>query len=213
MKKKPIIGIVDTKTSNIKSVFYALSLQNVEINYILNGESSVSVDAMVVPGIGNFGYVMDKLRENNLDKYIIKTISKKIPCLFICVGMQILFTKSYELGEHNGLNIFEGEVNKIEETDSSGRKVRNVPAIGWNKIEYKNKCKSFKDVADNSFFYFTHSYFVKPKDKKIVSSTSNYCDFNYCSSISKDKIVATQFHPEKSGESGLKIYKNFIKNI
>ena len=213
MKKKPIIGIVDTKTSNIKSVFYALSLQNVEINYISNGESSNSVDAIVVPGIGNFGYVMDKLKENNLDKYIIKTISKKIPSLFICVGMQILFTKSYELGEHNGLNIFEGEVNKIEENDSSGRKVRNVPAIGWNKIEYKNKCKSFKDIADNSFFYFTHSYFAKPKDKNIVSSTSNYCDFNYCSSISKDKIVATQFHPEKSGESGLKIYKNFIKNI
>ena len=144
MKKKPIIGIVDTKTSNIKSVFYALSLQNVEINYISNGESSNSVDAIVVPGIGNFGYVMDKLRENNLDKYIIKKISKKIPSLFICVGMQILFTKSYELGEHNGLNIFEGEVNKIEETDASGRKVRNVPAIGWNRIEYKNKCKSFK---------------------------------------------------------------------
>ena len=94
---------------------------------------------------------MDKLRENNLDKYIIKKISKKIPSLFICVGMQILFTKSYELGEHNGLNIFEGEVNKIEETDASGRKVRNVPAIGWNRIEYKNKCKSFKNIAEELY--------------------------------------------------------------
>ena len=80
-------------------------------------------------------------------------------------------------------------------------------------MNIKISVKVLKDIADNSFFYFTHSYFAKPKDKNIVSSTSNYGDFNYCSSISKDKIVATQFHPEKSGESGLKIYKNFIKNI
>ena len=105
MKKKPLVGIIDTKTSNIKSVFYALSLQDVDIKYIADGNSSSAIDAMIVPGIGNFSFVMDKLKESKLDKYISSNIEKKIPSLFICVGMQILFTKSFELGEHNGLNI------------------------------------------------------------------------------------------------------------
>ena len=150
--KKPLVGIIDTKTSNIKSVFYALSLQDVDIKYIADGNSSSAIDAMIVPGIGNFSFVMDKLRENKLDKYISNNISKKIPSLFICVGMQILFTKSFELGEHNGLNIFEGEVMKIKENDNNGKKVRNVPAIGWNKIEYTKECKGYKDIDNESFY-------------------------------------------------------------
>ncbi len=213
MKNKPIIGIVDTETSNIKSVFHALSLYDVEVKYISSSKNYEKIDAMVVPGIGNFGYVMSKLKQNNLDNYIIEKLSKKMPSLFICVGMQILFSKSYEFGEHKGLNIFEGEVNKISETDLDGKKARNVPFIGWNKIKFTKNCNYFEDLDINNFFYFTHSYYVQPKDKRIISSTSDYNDFEYCSSISSNNILATQFHPEKSGESGLKIYKNFIKKI
>ena len=127
MTKKPLVGILDTKTSNIKSVYYALGLQNVDINYVSSYKDSKKIDAMIVPGIGNFSYVMEKLKENNLDKYILEKVHENIPSLFICVGLQILFTKSFEFGEHNGLNIFKGSVKKIHDCDKSGKKIRNVP--------------------------------------------------------------------------------------
>ena len=213
MKKLPIVGIIDTKTSNIKSVYYASSLQNVEVKYITSFKDTQKIDAMIVPGIGNFSFVMDQLKKNDLDKYICEKIYKDIPSLFICVGMQILFTKSYEFGEHYGLNIFEGEVKKIDMNDKDGNKIRNIPMIGWNNLDLKNNCQIFNNIKQDSFFYFTHSYYCEPKDKGIISSTSNYLDFNYCSSVSKKNIFATQFHPEKSGEVGLRVYKNFIKII
>ena len=111
MKKKPLIGIIDTQTSNIKSVYYALNQYNIDIEYISSKDYKKPMDAMIVPGIGNFSFVMGKLKDNKFDKLIETNISKNIPSLFICVGMQILFTKSYEFGEHNGLNIF--SINRI----------------------------------------------------------------------------------------------------
>ena len=213
MKKKPLVGIIDTQTSNIKSVYYALNQYDVEIDYISSKEYNKPVDAMVVPGIGNFSFVMGKLKENKFDKLIENNLSKNIPSLFICVGMQILFTKSYEFGEHGGLNIFNGEIKKIPHEDKDKKKVRNIPMIGWNKVKTQNKSQIFKEINQNIFFYFTHSFYADPKEKKIISSTSDYLGFEYCSSISERKIFATQFHPEKSGEIGLKIYKNFIDAI
>ena len=112
MKKLPIVGIIDTKTSNIKSVFYATSLQNVEVKYITSFKDTQKIDAMIVPGIGNFSFVMDQLKKNALDKYICEKIYKDIPSLFICVGMQILFTKSFEFGEHEGLNILKEKLRR-----------------------------------------------------------------------------------------------------
>ena len=85
--------------------------------------------------------------------------------------------------------------------------------IGWNKVNQTKKCDIFKDIDDKSFFYFTHSYYVEPDDKKVTSSTTDYLNFTYCSSVSKKNIFATQFHPEKSGEIGLQMYKNFVKII
>lgn len=205
MKKKPLIGLIDTGTSNLKSVSYALSEYEAEIKYIKENTEK-NIDALVVPGIGSFEHVMKKLKKEKLDKLIIEKV-QKIPSLFICVGMQILFTESYEFGKHSGLNLLKGKVKQID-----GQK-RKVPFIGWNKINQKKKCEIFRDIKNNEFFYFTHSYYVIPDDKQIVSSEANYLDFNYCSSISQKNIFATQFHPEKSGKEGLKIYKNFINLI
>lgn len=213
MKKKPLIGIIDTQTSNIKSVYYALNQYNIDIEYISSKDYKKPMDAMIVPGIGNFSFVMGKLKDNKFDKLIETNISKNIPSLFICVGMQILFTKSYEFGEHNGLNIFSGEIKKIPHENKDKLKIRNIPMIGWNKVKKHNESEIFKNIENNSFFYFTHSFYADPKNKNIISSTSNYLGFEYCSSVSKDKIFATQFHPEKSGETGLKIYNNFINSI
>ncbi len=205
MKRKPLIGLIDTSTSNIRSVNYALNEFDVEVKYIKESNEK-NMDAIVVPGIGSFEHVMNKLKKEKLDKLIIEKI-QKIPSLFICVGMQILFTESLEFGKHLGLNIFKGKVKKID-----GKK-RKVPFIGWNQINLQKKCKIFQNIKKNEFFYFTHSYYVMPEDKQIISSEADYLDFKYCSSISKNNIFATQFHPEKSGKEGLKIYKNFINLI
>ena len=128
MKKKLKIGIIDTGTSNIKSVFYALQESNVDVVQISNfKEYNKNIDALIVPGIGSFSFVMEKLQKENLDKIILEVLFKNKPSMFICVGMQILFSSSNEFGFNKGLNFFEGEVKKISEEDSSGKKVRKIP--------------------------------------------------------------------------------------
>ena len=208
MKKK--VGLIDTGTSNIKSVLYALKLFDTEV-ITVDSYVNKKIDLMVVPGIGSFKAVMEKLKERNLDKFIIEKVSSNIPSLFICVGMQILFTKSYEFGVTHGLNILKGEVLKIP--SKFNEKKLNIPFIGWNKINYKKNCSVFKNMDKDDFFYFTHSFYVKPKNEKIISSNANYFDFTYCSTISLDNVYACQFHPEKSGKAGLVIYENFIDLI
>ena len=213
MREKPKIGLIDTGTSNIKSVYYALIESGADIEEIKKyNESKKNINALVIPGIGNFGFVMKKLKDQKLDKLIIEKIDEGLPCLFICVGMQILFSKSFELGIHQGLNVFEGEVKKISKKINENS-FRKIPFIGWNKIKIKKNCVVLKNLIDNDFFYFTHSYFVKPINKEIISSTTNYNGFEYCSTVSYKNIFATQFHPEKSGNSGLKIYKNFVELV
>ena len=130
MKKK--IGLVDTGTSNIKSVFYALKLFDTEIVNI-EADTTDKIDYMVVPGIGSFKTVMEKLKEKKLDNFIKRNIESKVPSLFICVGMQILFSKSFEFGETSGLNIFKGNVIKIP--NEFNKKKLNVPLIGWNRLK------------------------------------------------------------------------------
>ena len=205
MKKK--VGLVDTGTSNIKSVFYALKLFDTKIINI-ESDSNEKIDYMVVPGIGSFKTVMEKLKEKKLDEFIKKKIASNVPSLFICVGMQILFSKSYEFGETIGLDILKGSVIKIP-YNFKNKKI-NVPIIGWNKLNYKKNCNVFQKTKEKNFFYFTHSFYVKPENEKIVSTSTNYFGFEYCSTISHNKIFAAQFHPEKSGKEGLKIYKNFL---
>ncbi|OUU53273.1 MAG: imidazole glycerol phosphate synthase subunit HisH [Pelagibacteraceae bacterium TMED65] len=207
----PTIGIIDTGTSNIQSVTYALKECNSNVIHLSNFDDNLKIDALVVPGIGSFGEVMEQLRKRKLDKLILNFVQKETPILFICVGMQILFSESSEFGNHTGLNIFKGKVKKIKH-DYQGKK-RKIPFIGWNKIIKKKNCKIFKDIKDHEFFYFTHSFYVEPADDLIISSNVDYLDFKYCSSVSDKNIFATQFHPEKSGSEGIKIYKNFINLI
>ena len=210
MKKKPNIAIIDTGSSNLRSVKYALEKFNANVHQICSYKDfSKKIDAVIVPGIGSFPVVMSRIKEKGLDEIILEEIAKNKPSMFICVGMQILFSKSYELGVTNGLNLFNGEVKKIF---TKPKKV--VPVIGWNNITNKKNCPLLSNILDNRF-YFTHSYFVRinQNEKKIISSTTQYGNLTYCSSISYKNIFAFQFHPEKSGEEGLKIYKNFLTLI
>ena len=213
MKAKPLVGLIDTGTSNIKSVYYALQESNVDILHIQKYKDiDKKIKAIVVPGIGSFGYVMQKIKEDNLDQFIIESIKFGTQSLFICVGMQILFSKSKEFGLFNGLDLFKGDVERLNKNNEKNTQIK-VPFIGWNKLKKKKDSKILRNISNDEFFYFTHSYYVKPKNESIISSFTEYSGFDYCSSISDKNIHAVQFHPEKSGKSGLKIYKNFVEMI
>lgn len=212
--KKPYVGLIDTGTSNIKSVYYALKECGAEVEHVNNYESSnKNLDAIIVPGIGSFKFVMDKLKKEKLDKFILESIEKNKPSLFICVGLQILFSESYEFSLNKGLDIFKGKVVKLDEKIENSKKKRKIPFIGWNKITKKKNCQILKDINTDDFFYFTHSYRAVPTKKEIISSEVDYLGLNYCSSISDSNIFATQYHPEKSSKKGILLYKNFLNLI
>ena len=155
--------------------------------------------------------IFDIISSYNLDKTIYNVIEKNIPAMFICVGMQVLFTESHEFGTHKGLNILKGKIKKIPQNINEKEK-RNVPMIGWNKIELLKENNVLKKQKKN-FYYFTHSFYAETDDKEIITSNAKYLNFNYCASVNYEKIHAFQFHPEKSGEEGLKIYENFVNLI
>jgi imidazole glycerol-phosphate synthase subunit HisH len=205
------IGIIDTSVSNIQSVIYALKKFDVDI-IILDSFTSKNfgIDGIVVPGIGSFPEVQKKIENYQLDKFIINNIFK-IPSLFICIGMQLLFEKSEEFESVKGLGVLKGDVKKIPNNYS--QIIRSVPHNGWNTVCYNNKSKIYYDIKDRSNFYFTHSYYIDPSDKNIVSGITNYKQFSFCSSIEYKNIYACQFHPEKSSKDGLKIYQNWINLI
>jgi glutamine amidotransferase len=211
-KKKPKVTIIDTGTSNLRSVYYALKKNNCEPNILKNNDNfKENIDGLVVPGVGAFFSVIDHLKKNNLDKTIYNVIEKNIPAMFICVGMQVLFTESHEFGTHKGLNILKGKIKKIPQNINE-KENRNVPMIGWNKIELLKENNVLKKQKKN-FYYFTHSFYAEADDMEIMTSNTKYLNFNYCASVNYKKIHAFQFHPEKSGEEGLKIYENFVNLI
>jgi len=205
------IGIIDTSVSNIQSVIYALKKFDVDIIIIDNSTSkNFSIDGIVVPGIGSFPEVQKKIKNYQLDKFIINNIFK-IPSLFICIGMLLLFEKSEEFESIKGLGILKGNVKKIPNDYS--HILRSVPHNGWNAVCYNSRSKIYHDIKDRSNFYFTHSYYIDPSDKNIISGTTNYKQFSFCSSIEYKNIYGCQFHPEKSSKDGLKIYQNWINLI
>ena len=199
-------AIINTGNCNFQSVFYACKTVGFRPR-LLNHYTEEKFSAIIVPGVGDFGFAMKKLRENRLDEFIKENVKKNVPSLFICLGMQLLFQKSKENTSTNGLGIFEGEVVKFNTNKII------CPVVGWNDIKVlkKNKSYSFDDTKNN--FYFIHSYYVLPKDNSIIHSTAKIKNFEYCSSIFKNKLFGVQFHPEKSHTSGLKIYKQLKENI
>jgi glutamine amidotransferase len=206
-KRSVTIGIIDTETSNLKSVISACEKEFLKV-YLLKKYANISndIDGLIFPGVGSFNFVMKTLKRKKLDKFILEFLKTNKPSLFICLGMQLLFSYSEEVKKSKGLNIFPGSTTLIQ---ANGK--RRVPIIGWNTINQKNKNDIFYGIKKTDTFYFTHSFYVLPKNKKIISSESEYCGFKYCSSIAYKNIYGLQFHPEKSSTAGLKIYENFRK--
>ena len=202
------IAIIDYGMGNVHSVRKALNKvldknSTVKITNSLNDLSDCS--HIVFPGQGAASECMINI-DKNLDIVEFKKIISQKPFLGICMGLQVLMTHSEENEGSNCLNILDGKVLSIERKMNSNLK---VPHMGWNKVKQENKHPLWDNIPDGAFFYFVHSYFVKPLDKSHILSTTNY-DLDFASALYKDNIAAVQFHPEKSSKMGLRLLENFI---
>ena len=196
-----MIAIIDYGAGNIFSVKNALDYLELESRLVSDIDSVKSADAVILPGVGAFPAAMKKLEATGLVD-TIKAEAEKKPFLGICLGMQLIFEKGYEFEETDGLGLIGGSVIKMEEPDLI------IPHMGWNKLEKLNDCPLLENVGDNEYVYFIHSYKAQCDDKNIAA----YSEYGGCvpALVYNGKYVyGAQFHPEKSGETGLKILKSF----
>ena len=199
------IAILDYGMGNLRSVQKALEKYGASVVLSSHPEEIKAMAALVVPGVGSFDDCIRNLKRNNLDRTITEFISSGRPFLGICLGLHILFEGSEE-GREKGLGIFKGKVLRFSP-------ILKVPHMGWNSLEFTasgKKCEILKDIKDGEYFYFVHSYYVKPEDKSIIATTTDY-DVEFTSSVCSKNIFACQFHPEKSQKAGLKLIENFVK--
>ena len=204
------IIIVDYKSGNISSVinsFNEVAKDKVKIEVTSDLNKIKSSDKVVLPGQGSFKSCVDGLNNINglVDTLNEFTITNKKPLLGICVGLQMFADISYEETETRGLGWISGKVLKIDNQNGKYK----LPHIGWNQINIVKESKIFKDIENNSHMYFVHSYEFIPKDKNVISATTDYSSNVVCA-VEKENIFGTQFHPEKSDKIGLKIIDNFI---
>jgi len=208
-------AIIDYKMSNLHSVQAACS--KVEMSSIITSDPTQILDAKIaiLPGVGAFGEAMSYLRKSKLDECIYKFIESGRPFIGICLGLQLLFENSEEFGKHSGLGVIKGNVNKFQFVTKESIKYP-VPQIGWNRIKKNGVSWEYtllSNIQNNEFMYFVHSFFVEPENENLVLSKTVYNDYEYCSAIQYNNIFACQFHPEKSGEIGMEIYKTMKEKI
>jgi glutamine amidotransferase len=196
-----MIAIIDYGMGNLRSVQRAFDHVGAEAIVTAHRETIESASAVVLPGVGAFGKAMSNLQRAGLADVIRQVIAQGRPFLGICLGLQLLFEESEEMGEHRGLGVFGGQVKRFEVD-------LKVPQIGWNQIHIQRANPLLEGVADGSYAYFVHSYYVVPTDPEIVLATTDY-GIDYASIIGRSNVFGIQFHPEKSQAVGLRILRNF----
>ena len=199
------IIIVDYGMANLRSVQKAFEKLGHAAEIASDVNRVAEADKLVLPGVGAFRDAIAKLNETGLSVPIVSHIRAGKPFLGICLGLQLLFTKSYEDGEYAGLDLLPGEVVRF--ADVPGLK---VPHMGWNQLRIKKRAPVLRDVQDGSAVYFVHSYYVAPKDAGIIATETDY-PTPFASAIWCDNVFATQFHPEKSQQVGLSMLKAFAE--
>jgi glutamine amidotransferase len=196
-----MIVIIDYGMGNLRSVQRAFEYVGAEAIVTADRATIESASAVVLPGVGAFGKAMSNLEQAGLTDVIRQVIAEGRPFLGICLGLQLLFEESDEMGQHRGLGVFGGQVKRFE----VGLK---VPQIGWNQIHIQRPSPLLEGVADGSYAYFVHSYYVAPADPEIVLATTDY-EIDYASIVGQGNVFGIQFHPEKSQAVGLRILRNF----
>ncbi len=199
-----MIAVIDYGIGNLGSVKNALDYLGLENIITSDKEQILSADKVILPGVGAFGDAIDTFRNRGFEPVLNDFIKTGKPVLGICVGMQMLFEYSNEFGRHKGLGIMKGEIIKFDESKDNSYK---IPHMGWNQIEVVSDNALLKGL-DGKDVYFVHSYYLTGNDENIIAYTT-YAGVKYGSAVKKDNVYACQFHPEKSGETGLQILRNF----
>ncbi len=199
-----MIAIIDYGAGNLHSVKNALDFLGTES--IITGDKNeiLSADKIILPGVGAFGDAMKCLSDSGLVETVKEAAKSGKPFLGICLGLHLLFEESEETPDVKGLGIFKGKIVKIPDNSSL-----KIPHMGWNSITVTKDSKILKNIGNEPYVYFVHSYYVDATDKSIISAYTEYGE-RLDIAVEKDNIFATQFHPEKSGDVGMQILKNFI---
>lgn len=200
-----MIGIIDYDAGNIKSVEKALTFLGEEPVVSREPEVLLRADKVILPGVGSFGEAMENLHKYGLVSVIHEIVEKNTPFLGICLGLQLLFESSEESPGVEGLGILKGKIVKIP--SSPGLK---IPHMGWNSLHLQNNGRLFKDIPEQTYVYFVHSYYLQAEEPQIVKAVTDYSTCIHAS-VEKRNVFACQFHPEKSSRYGLKILENFAK--
>ena len=198
-----MIAIIDYGIGNLGSVKNALDYLKIDNVITSDKEVILNADKVILPGVGAFKEAIDTFRQRGFEEVLNKVIESKKPVLGICVGMQMLFEKDYEYGIHDGLGILKGEVVKFDSNNGEFK----IPQMGWNQVHVTKDNPLLKGI-DGKDFYFVHSYYVTKNEEDTIAYTE-YANVKYTCAVQRGNLFATQFHPEKSGEVGLKILKNF----
>jgi len=215
MTNEPEITLVDYGMANMLNVARAFRHCGAKIRIVEKASAAGSIDRLVVPGVGAFEKSICAVRQNGFDDLILSHIETGRPFLGICVGMQMLFDTSEEFGEHQGLGILAGRVTKIAAVDVNGNK-QAVPHIGWNTLVSPNTQRPWDSTLfahrtpNAESVYFVHSFTANPVDEHDVLADCLYGGRRICAAVQRDNISATQFHPERSGEAGLSMIRNFL---
>lgn len=204
MGKAGKTGIIDYGMGNLRSVYKAIESAGGEPVLVTGPDGIIECDRLILPGVGGFKDAVRNLKSQNLWVAIEEFIKSGKPFLGVCLGMQLLFEKSFEFGEHRGFGIFKGKVLRFQE------KSLKVPHMGWNKVLSKKKSKILNHLMEGEFFYFVHSYYCEAEDEKDILLETEY-GVVFTSGVERDNVFAFQFHPEKSQKAGLKILENFLK--
>ena len=198
-----MIAIIDYGAGNLGSVANAIIKLGYKPNITDKPGDVLSSKAVILPGVGAAGDAMENLGAIGMTDVIRQIIDENRPLFAVCVGLQLLFSSTEEGGWHECLNIIPGRVRRLP----SGLK---IPHMGWNQVKQKASHPIFEGIPDGANFYFVHSYYVEPDDKSLVAGATEY-GIPLCSAVARGNLVGTQFHPERSGEFGLKMYDNFIR--
>ncbi|MBQ9143286.1 MAG: imidazole glycerol phosphate synthase subunit HisH [Lachnospiraceae bacterium] len=199
-----MIAIIDYDAGNIKSVEKAFIALGQDVIVTRDKETILKADGVVLPGVGAFGDAMQKLIDFDLVETIHKVVEKNTPFMGICLGLQLMFESSEESPGVEGLSLLKGKIVRIPEGEGL-----KIPHIGWNNLSYPNEGRLYKDIPEDSYVYFVHSYYLQAEEPEIVRATTEY-GVTIHASVEKGNIFACQFHPEKSSAVGMKILENFV---
>ena len=199
-----MIAILDYDAGNMRSVEKAMRFLGQEVCATREKEAILKADKVILPGVGAFGDAKCKLRQYGLADVIRQVVEDGTPFLGICLGLQLLFERSDESPGVEGLGILKGEIVKLPEAEGL-----KIPHVGWNSLAFPNRGRLFENLSEEPYVYFVHSYYLRAADESIVTATTEYGAAIHAS-VESGNVFACQFHPEKSGDTGLQILKNFV---